>query len=52
VHEPEQRRLVGLVLATGIDSMAAGLAFIGGAERERGESALARMGAAPMAWPL
>ena len=28
------------------------LAFIGGAERERGESALAEMGAAPMAWPL
>ena len=28
------------------------LAFIGGAERERGECALAGMGAAPMAWPL
>ena len=28
------------------------LVFIGGAERERGEYALAEIGAAPMAWPL
>jgi predicted ATPase/DNA-binding CsgD family transcriptional regulator len=28
------------------------LVFIGGAERERGEAALAEMGAVPMAWPL